>query len=106
MSGYVAAAIALSVLVTFALRALPFLVVSGEKAMPRWLERLSQALPGAIMAVLLVYCLRDVGEDFVGIGLPKLLGVAATAGSYRLKNNMMLSIVAGTLVYMLLIRLL
>lgn len=105
MSGYVAAAVALSAVITFALRVLPFFAFSGGRAMPRWIDRLGQVLPGAIMAVLLVYCLRDVGEDWLGIGFPKLLGVAATAASYRLKNNMMLSIIAGTLVYMLLLRL-
>ena len=37
---------------TFFLRALPFLAFSGEKSMPPWLEKLSHALPPAIMAVL------------------------------------------------------
>ena len=38
---------------TFFLRALPFLAFSGEKSMPPWLEKLSHALPPAIMAVLM-----------------------------------------------------
>lgn len=104
-TSYVAAAIVLSALITFALRVFPFFAFSGARTMPRWVERLGQTLPGAIMAVLLVYCLRDVGADWLKIGLPKLLGVAATAASYKLKSNMMLSIVVGTLVYMVLIRL-
>lgn len=102
---YVAAAIALSALITFGLRILPFFAFSGARTMPKWVERLGQVLPGAIMAVLLVYCLKDVGEDWLKIGLPKFLGVAATVVSHKLKNNMMLSIVVGTLVYMALIRL-
>ena len=104
-SSYVAAAIVLSAIITFALRVFPFFAFSGARTMPRWVERLGQTLPGAIMAVLLVYCLRDVGDDWIRTGLPKLLGVAATAASYKLKSNMMLSIVVGTLVYMVLIRL-
>lgn len=106
MTKYVVAAIVLSALITFALRVLPFFAFSGGRTMPRWIDRLGHVLPSAIMAVLLVYCLKDVGEDWLGIGLPKLLGVAATAVSYRLKNNMMLSVVVGTVVYMALIRLL
>ena len=47
---------------TFFLRALPFLAFSGERKMPAWLDRLGPALPPAIMAVLVVYCLKSVPE--------------------------------------------
>jgi len=50
---------------TFFLRALPFLAFSGERKMPSWMERLSHALPPAIMAVLVVYCLKSVPEEWV-----------------------------------------
>lgn len=50
---------------TFFLRALPFLAFSGERKMPAWLDRLGHALPPAIMAVLVVYCLKSVPDAMV-----------------------------------------
>ena len=53
-------AVAVSALITFGLRALPFLAFSGSRKMPASLERLGQALPSAIMAVLIIYCMKDI----------------------------------------------
>ena len=58
-----------------------------------------------IMAVLIVYCLKDVPYDLKNAAVPKLLGVAATVISYRFKHNSLISLVSGTAVYMLMIRL-
>ena len=49
-----AAAIVLSAAITFGLRALPFLIFSGERKMPDWLQKLGEMLPSAIMAVLII----------------------------------------------------
>lgn len=106
MTGYILAATALSAAITFGLRALPFIAFSGSRTMPHWMERLGQQLPAAIMAVLLVYCVKDAGTDWTGIGLPKLLALLATAASYKLRHNTLVSIAAGTAVYMILIQLL
>ena len=51
MSGYVLAAIGVSVACTLGLRALPFLIFTKNRPMPEWLKRLGNALPMAIMAV-------------------------------------------------------
>ena len=51
--------------------------------MPDWLDRLGKTLPSAIMAVLIVYCLKDVGSDVVHIGLPKIAAVVIVALSYK-----------------------
>ena len=91
---------------TFFLRALPFLAFSGERKMPAWMERLSHALPPAIMAVLVVYCLKSVPDEWYPGGLCQLLGVIATALVHRWKHNTFLSILLGTAVYMILIRIL
>lgn len=98
-------AIAVSAAVTFALRALPFIAFSGQRKMPAWLERLGAALPPAIMAVLIVYCLKDIPADYQSTAIPKLAGVAATVAAYKWKHNTLIGLVAGTAVYMLLIRL-
>lgn len=97
-------AIAVSAVCTFFLRALPFFAFSGERKMPQWLSGLGQVLPAAIMAVLVVYCLKDINTDFLGIGVPKLLAVLIVGISYRWRHSTFLSILLGTAGYMLLLR--
>lgn len=106
MTGYILSAILVSAGITLGLRALPFLFFRDERKMPEWLSRLGAILPSAIMAVLIVYCLRSVKSDFVGSGIPGMLAVLVVAISYRWKHNTFISIVAGTVVYMVLIRML
>lgn len=77
--------------------------------MPQSIEKLGKFLPASIMAVLIVYCLRDVGDSFMCRGLEKVLAVAIVAVVYKFpvperyvgKNaRTMLSIVIGTAAYM------
>ena len=89
---------------TFFLRALPFLAFSGERKMPAWLDRLGPALPPAIMAVLVVYCLKGVNLLEGSRGLPEFLAIAVTAGLHLWKRQMLLSIAGGTVCYMLLVQ--
>lgn len=91
--------------ITFALRAVPFVIFHGQHKMPDWLNRLGKILPSAIMAVLIVYCLKDIGEDWIGVGIPRILAVAVVVLSYKWKHNTLLSIVFGTAAYMLLLTL-
>ena len=104
MTVYILFAVFVSALITFGLRALPFLLFRGKRKMPEWLSRLGAILPSAIMAVLIVYCLRSVKSDFVGNGIPGLIAVLVVAASYKWKHSTFISIVAGTAVYMVLIR--
>ena len=106
MSLYVVLAILISALVTFSLRALPFLLFSGNRKMPGWLSRLGAVLPSSIMAVLIVYCLKGVKSDIIGTGVPSAIAVLVVALSYKWKHNTFLSILFGTAVYMVLLRVL
>lgn len=106
MSLYVVLAIFISALITFSLRALPFPLFSGDRRMPDWLSRLGAVLPSAIMAVLIVYCLKGVKSDIIGTGIPSAIAVLVVALSFKWKHNTFLSILSGTAVYMLLLRVL
>ena len=59
MNSYVLSAIILSALITFLLRAFPCLLFK-EKELPKWLEKIEKNLPMTIMAVIIVYCLKDL----------------------------------------------
>lgn len=96
-------AILVSAVITFSLRALPFLVFQEGKELPEQIKRLGMVLPSAIMAVLIVYCLKDVGDDFMADGLWKLVAAAITAVSYKWKHNTLISILLGTVSYMVLL---
>ena len=101
---YILLAIAISAVITFGLRALPFVLFSGERSMPEWMQRLGQILPPAIMAVLIVYCLKGIKSSPIGTGVPGIVAVIAVAASYKWKHNTFVSIILGTSMYIALIR--
>ena len=57
-------------------------------------------LPAMIMSILIIYCLKDIGDNMFGVGIPRLLAVVITGGSYKLWHNTFVSMAAGTLSYM------
>lgn len=95
--------IAVIALVTAALRFLPFLIF-GTKETPGYIIYLGKVLPCAIMAMLVVYCLKGVTPARYPYALPELISVALVAFLHAWKKNTLLSIVAGTLCYMFLIQ--
>lgn len=102
---YPLAAIAVVAAVTWMLRAFPFLLF-GKRPLPKLVLYLGRVLPPAIMTVLVIYCLRDVSFTRSPYGLPEMVACAAVAALQLLHGNMYLSIIAGTIGYMVLIRVL
>ena len=95
------ATIALCALATILTRAVPFLVFSGKKPTPPYVRYLGDALPAAIFAMLVVYCLKDVAWLAAPHGVPELLGIAVTAALHLWKRQFLFSIAGGTIFYML-----
>ena len=85
-------------------RFLPFLVFRASKPTPKYIVCLGKVLPGAIFAMLVVYCLRNVSLTQYSYGLPEALGIAVTAGLHLWKRQMLLSVAGGTICYMLLLQ--
>ena len=83
----------------------PFLVFSGGRRIPRVVEDLGRLLPPAMMGLLVVYSLRNTDLLTGSHGLPEAIAVAVTAGLHLWKRSTLLSILAGTAVYMLLVQL-
>lgn len=92
--------------VTALIRALPFLVFSSGQKAPAFVTWMGQKLPGAVMMMLVVYCLKDVSFGRAADFVPALVGVGVTAALHGWRRQMILSIAGGTAVYMVLIRLL
>ena len=96
--------IAVVAAVTMLLRFLPFAVFGKHKKTPDYIAYISSVLPYAIMGMLVVYCLKDVSITAATHGLPELIAGAVVVGLHLWKRNTLLSIVTGTVVYMLLIQ--
>lgn len=88
---------------TFATRLVPFVLFSGRKEPPKFVNYLGSVLPVAIIGVLIVYGIGDVRDMGLNGLLPKLIAVAVTALLHFWKRNTLLSIAVGTIGYMLLI---
>lgn len=95
--------IAVCALCTFAERALPFLLFRG-KEVPEIVRYLGRVLPMAIMATLVMYCLKGITFSSVAGFSPPLIASALTALLHIWKRNTMLSIFGGTVCYMLLVQ--
>lgn len=98
--------VAVASICTFATRLIPF-AAFGKREVPKAVKYLGEVLPCAIIGVLIIYCLKDglsqtVTGDFNTI-LPQIIGVAITAIIHLWRKNVLLSISAGTISYMLLI---
>lgn len=102
---HAALVIAVCALVTLTLRALPFVCFGGKNGIPRRIVRLGSALPPAIMAALVVYCLKGVPYGTLREGACQLIAAAAVVALHLWKRSTLLSIGAGTALYMILIRL-
>lgn len=89
---------------TMLTRFLPFLVFNSKRPTPRCIQYLGKVLPGAIFAMLVVYCLRDVSVFQGSHGVPELAAIAVTVGLHVWKRQMLLSIAGGTICYMLLVQ--
>lgn len=97
-------AIAVMSAVTVLIRFAPFLLLSGRET-PRLIAYLGRVLPYAIMGMLVVYCLKGVSFAAVGTFLPELIAGAVVVASYVWRRNTLLSIIGGTVCYMLLVQL-
>ena len=86
-------------------RALPFIVFSSKKPTPKYVQYLGKALPAAIFAMLVVYCLKSTPLLSAPHGLPELISICAVVTIHLWRKNMMLSIASGTVIYMLLVQL-
>lgn len=95
--------IACVVLGTMATRFLPFIIFPESKTPPKLVTYLGTVLPYAVIGLLIVYCLKDaVFTEYHG--LPELIAIAVIVVIHKWKKSTLLSIAAGTVLYMLLVQ--
>ncbi len=85
---------------TILLRFLPFLIIRKET--PPYIAYLGRVLPPAIIGMLVIYCLKDVNCTAAPFGMPELIASVCVVGLQVWRRNSLLSILAGTILYMFL----
>ena len=96
--------IAVAGAVTLLLRFLPFLIFGGKRETPPFIVYLGKVLPYAIMGMLVIYCLRGISFTAAANFLPELIACAVVVLAHVWKRNTLLSIISGTVCYMLLVQ--
>lgn len=99
---YLLGAIGITTLVTIFLRFAPFLIFRQKT--PKIVLYLGQVLPEAIMAMLVVYCLKNVSFVSGSRGIPEAIALALVILLHKWKHNTLLSILGGTIGYMMLVQ--
>ena len=101
-SSHAAILVAIMSAVTILLRFLPFIVF--RKHTPPFVMYLGEVLPPAMIGMLVIYCLKNVTPAAYPHGLPELIAGLIVIGLQAWKRKSLLSILAGTAVYMVLIQ--
>ena len=93
---------------TILTRLLPFLIFKPGSRLPGYVNFLGKALPSAVFALLVIYCLKDVQWTGGNYGIPEIAETEPfktgadhkTTAVHLWKGQMLLSMAAGTLCYM------
>lgn len=82
----------------------PFLLFPDHKEPPKIIGYLGKMLPPAMMGLLVVYCLKNVSVLTSPYGIPELIAILSIVLLHKWKNNVLLSIGGGTVVYMIFVQ--
>ena len=85
-------------------RWLPFWLFPENRQPPAAIVYLGRVLPPAMMGLLVVYSLKGVSLVSPSHGIPEFLAILVIVLLHRWKHNTLLSIAAGTAVYILLVQ--
>lgn len=103
-TGQIAALVAVMAVVTFLTRALPFLLFGRGGKPPEVVLYLGRFLPPAVIAMLIVYCLKGVSFAALGGWVPPLIAGLAAVLLHLWKGNDLISIFGATVLYMILVQ--
>lgn len=84
-------------------RAFSFILFS-KKEPPAFIRFIEKYIPPMVMAALVVYCLKDFQFTTVHGSIPTVAGIVITTVAYKWKHNSLVAIFGGTIVYMVLMR--
>ena len=86
------------------LRFLPFLIINKSLSENKYVQFLGKILPYSMIALLVVYCLKDINIIKFPYGIPELISIAVIVVLHIIKRNVLISIGTGTIIYMFLVQ--
>ena len=92
-------------LIVFAERLFPFALISKRQP-GKLIHIFERYIPPLVMLGLLIYSLRDLRFSSLTQWLPQISAITFTIATYLWKKNTLISIFGGTIIYMILIRVL
>lgn len=98
------ASIAVMAAVTFLTRALPFFLFGRGDHPPKIVLYLGRVLPSAIIAMLIIYCLKGISFASPAGWVPALASGLAAVLLHLWKGNDLISIFGATVLYMILVQ--
>lgn len=102
---YALTAVLVAGAVTVALRILPFALLRRETRESTLVRTLQTHLPAGLMVILAVYALTHLRRAAWPVGLPELLALGVTVALHLWRRHAVISILGGTLVYVVLVTL-
>lgn len=89
---------------TMITRFLPFILFKSHQSNNSYISYLGQVLPYSAIGLLLVYCLKSVNFKSPTYAIPEAVAILSIIVLHYWKGNTLLSIGAGTIIYMVLIQ--
>lgn len=89
---------------TLIIRFLPFIIIRKSIAERRYIKFLGDMMPYSMIALLVIYCLKDINLIKYPYGIPESISIAIIIVLHILKRNVLISIGAGTIIYMFLVQ--
>jgi branched-subunit amino acid transport protein AzlD len=96
--------IAVMAVVTFLTRAAPFLLFDRGGEPPKIVLYLGRVLPPAVIAMLIVYCLKGISFAEPSGWVPALAASLTAVALHLWKGNDLVSIFGATVLYMVLVQ--
>ncbi len=96
--------IGICILATAITRGFPFFFFGRKQEVSPIIRYLGTYLPSSVMAILIIYCIKDISFDSLNHCVPELLAITCVVLLHLWKKNILLSILVGTAIYMVLIQ--
>ena len=89
---------------TMITRFLPFILFKAHQAENSYISYLGEVLPYAAIGLLVVYCLKNLTFKGPAYGIPEIVAILFIIVMHYWRGNTLVSIGAGTLIYMVLVQ--
>lgn len=89
---------------TFITRAFPFILFSKTEQPPAIISYLGKILPAAVIAILIIYCMKTINFQSLSSFVPQLIASFIVVLLHLWKRNNLISIGMGTVCYMVMVQ--